>query len=97
MVNPATALFVCCITLRVCGSDHILAPSSQAVLCANGFCRTQEPVDEWRFTSLAYVNEKRSKARIRKLKNTTQMAGKMQTTHEAMDGHTLSHAAGAEI
>ena len=97
MVDPATALFVCCITLQVYGSDHVLAPSSLVVLCANEFYRTHEPVDEWRFTSLAYVNEKRSKARIRKLKNTTQMAGKMQTTHEAMDGHTLSHTAGAEI
>jgi len=73
MVDLAAALFVDCSTLQVYGTDRTLAPSLPVFLRANEFYRTQESVDEWRFTSLAYVNEKRSKARIRKLKNTTQM------------------------
>jgi len=73
MVDLAAALFVDCSTLQVYGTDGTLAPSLLVFLRANEFYRTQESVDEWRFTSLAYVNEKRSKARIRKLKNTTQM------------------------
>jgi len=66
------------------------------VLCANEFYRTQEPVDEWRFPSLAYVHEKRSKARIRKLKNTT-TENRNAMTEEANDSYTLSNTGGAEI
>jgi len=74
---------------------HWPSPSLQVFLCANEFYRTHEPVDEWRFTSLAYVNEKRRKARLRKLKNTT-TENRNAMTEEAIDSHILSNTGGAE-